>query len=91
MSALHIVSKSDSALADCLNACGERAFILLIEDGVNAALLAHVRPALHRYFVLQADVDARGLNARIGAEFQRVDYAQFVQLCCDHAPIVSWY
>lgn len=98
MSALHIVSKSpfaSNALADCLRACGD-AIILLIEDGVNAAIVnnqwieALKREGLTVY-VLQPDCDARGLMQHIDREFALTDYPGFVRLCCEHAPVISWY
>jgi len=98
-SSLHIVSKSpfaNSALADCLRVCGEQAVIVLIEDAVNAALantewVLQLKTAAHAVFVLSEDIDARGLTALIETSFTIVDYAGFVQLCCDHTPIVSWH
>lgn len=96
---LHIVSKSpfaNSALAECLRVCGEHAVIVLIEDAVNAAL-ANTEWALqlktpgYSVFVLREDINARGLEALIEPTFTVIDYAGFVQLCCDHTPIVSWY
>ncbi len=99
MPALHIVSKSphaNSALADCLSACGEHATILLIEDAVTAALIgshwaAQLDKTDHQIAVLVEDCLARGISTKIDAKFRSIDYAQFVQLCCDHTPIVSWY
>lgn len=99
MAALHIVSKSptaNSALADCLRACDERAQILLIEDAVAAALrnsewARRLHASGHVVCVLDADCDARGMRDRIDAAFAVIDHAQFVQLCCEYTPIVSWY
>lgn len=96
---LHIVSKSpftNSALAECLRACGECAAIILIEDAVNAALAntewaSQFNSAGHAVFVLREDINARGLAALIEPSFTIIDYAGFVQLCCEHTPIVSWY
>lgn len=97
--ALHIVSKSpfsNSALAECLRICGAKSVIILIEDAVNAALAnaewaMQLKSAGHNVFVLQADIDARGLTTLIEPSFTMIDYMGFVQLCCDHTPIVSWY
>lgn len=99
MSTLHLISKSPfahSALDDYLRACGERATLVLIEDAVNAALrdstwAMRLQQAGHTVFVLDADCAARGLTAKIEPAFTRIDYARFVQLCCEHAPLVSWY
>jgi len=98
MGTLHIVSKSpfaSSALADCLRVCGE-ATILLIEDGVNAAIADNkwIEPLKREgltVYVLQADCEARGLSQRIDSEFTLTDYAGFVRLCCEHTPVISWY
>lgn len=99
MATLHIISKSPSAhsaLSDCLRTCDERAQILLIEDAVAAALrdsewAQHLRAGGHVVYVLDVDCDARGMRDRIDAAFVVIDHAQFVRLCCEHTPIVSWY
>jgi len=98
MGTLHIVSKSpfaSSALADCLRVCGE-ATILLIEDAVNAAIANNewIEPLKRdglMVYVLQSDCDARGLSQRIDSKFALTDYPGFVRLCCEHAPVTSWY
>jgi tRNA 2-thiouridine synthesizing protein B len=96
---LHIVNRSPfshSCLADCLRVCGEHASILLIEDGVYAALadsewLSRLAAETNRIYVLDADVAARGLGEKISANISRVDYTGFVQLCCEHSSTHSWY
>lgn len=96
---LHIVNKSPfshSCLADCLRLCDAQASILLIEDGVYAALANSewasqmIGKADHVY-VLAGDSAARGLTDKMAADIIGVDYAGFVQLCCDHHRIYSWY
>ncbi|HSB97863.1 MAG TPA: sulfurtransferase complex subunit TusB, partial [Spongiibacteraceae bacterium] len=87
---------SHSSLANCLSVCDSQASILLIEDGVYAALsdgewLARILEKTARVYVLDADVAARGLSAKIAAAFARVDYTGFVQLCCEHPSTHSWY
>lgn len=98
MSTLHIVIKSPfahNALSDCLQICGD-ADILLIEDGVNAAITNSTwaqqlkREGL-RVSVLQTDIDARGLADRIDPAFMCVDAAGFVQLCCNNERTLSWF
>jgi tRNA 2-thiouridine synthesizing protein B len=96
---LHIVNRSPfshSCLADCLRVCDERSSILLIEDGVYAALtnsewLSRLLAQTNRVYVLDADVAARGLGEKIAGAVSRVDYAGFVQLCCEHSSTHSWY
>lgn len=96
---LHIVNRSPfshRALADCLRTCDAATGILLIEDGVYAALedgewLARMRDKTAKLYVLSADVAARGLGERIGDAVQAVDYDGFVALCCEYPATHSWY
>lgn len=95
---LHTVNKSPhshSALADCLRVCGEHGAVLLIEDGVYAALAgnAWLEPlrSVKAVYALAPDVAARGLEQRIAKGIQLVDYAGFVRLCCEHSTTQSWY
>ena len=96
---LHIINKSPfshSALSDCLRVCTAEAAILLIEDGVYAALrdgewAKQLMLAGAAVFVLAPDITARGLDQRIENHFARIDYAGFVELCCSNNPTQSWY
>lgn len=103
MPPLHIVNKSpfDSrALADCLARLTEDAVLLLIEDGVYAALPAQAErlPKLTelarqgRLFALTEDITARGLFGRPLLDgVRQVDYAGFVDLTVTHSPVQSWF
>jgi tRNA 2-thiouridine synthesizing protein B len=96
---LHIVNQSPqagNALADCLRTCDGGAGVLLIEDGVVAALansnwLRELLERTHHVYVLEADVAARGLTGKIGDQARIVDYAGFVALCCEYPGTYSWY
>lgn len=55
--------------------------ILFIEDGVYCQVEG---PS----YVLQADLEARGLTATSNQSV--VDYDGFVGLCCQHAKVISW-
>lgn len=95
---LHIVNKSpdsSAALADCLRLCRKSDALLLIEDGVYAALpgpwLDRLLAATDRLYALTPDLAARGLTERCDSRITRIDYAGFVQLCCDHQPVQSWF
>jgi tRNA 2-thiouridine synthesizing protein B len=96
---LHTVNKSPyshQTLSECLRVCGKNAAILLIEDAVYAALAQsswaqQLNAGSQRVYALAPDVAARGLDGRIDADIQLVDYAGFVQLCCEHTTIHSWY
>jgi tRNA 2-thiouridine synthesizing protein B len=93
---LHIVSKSphnSSALRDCLRLCRHDDMLLLIEDGVYAAVthgdeLLRATPGVR---VLREDLMARGIAERADVRIATVDYIGFVQLCCDNNPIQSWF
>jgi tRNA 2-thiouridine synthesizing protein B len=96
---LHTVNKSPyshNCLAECLRVCGDNAAILLIEDGVYAALtdgpwLQSLQLSGAALYALDADVRARGLAGRVAAAVKCVDYTEFVQLCCEHATQQAWY
>ncbi len=94
---LHIVNKSPSgshALTECLRLCSRRDRLLLIEDGVYAAVgdgVEQLLTATPHVAVLREDLLARGLAEKVDARITVVDYAGFVQLCCDHNPIQSWF
>ena len=96
---LHVINKSpfnNPTLSECLRVCDDNASILLIEDGIYAALADTVwaKQLADRNaptYVLAPDIAARGLTERLDTRFECIDYAGFVQLCCDHASIQSWY
>lgn len=80
-----------SCLARCLDAMTTQDTLLLIEDGVYWALPAfasQLKPVADRLYVLDADVQARGLT--LPAE-KRISDEQFVALCVSHDKVVSWF
>jgi tRNA 2-thiouridine synthesizing protein B len=96
---LHIVNKSPStntALENCLSvaASGE---ILLIEDAVYAATKGSafepkLREAMGRLkvYVLQPDLDARGMSDRLVEGVTAVDHGGFVDLTISNNTCQSW-
>ncbi|MDD2686222.1 MAG: sulfurtransferase complex subunit TusB [Gallionella sp.] len=96
---LHIINKSpsnNSALENCLSiaASGE---ILLIEDAVYAATKgnafeAKLRDAMGhlKVYVLQPDLDARGMGDRLVEGVTAVDYGGFVDLTISNNTCQSW-
>ncbi|MBQ0719475.1 MAG: sulfurtransferase complex subunit TusB [Gammaproteobacteria bacterium] len=104
---LHTVNKSafdSSALADCLRVVATSDAVLLIENGVYAALnspqsgfehsesIAQLSADGTRFYVLQADCEARGLDdAKLAAPFEIIDDAGFVALAAAASAIQSWY
>ena len=98
---LHTVNKSPyerNALDACLRLAADGSAILLIEDGVYAALdntegsknLAS-RKSNFSLYVLGPDLEARGLNERPlidGVEV--VGYDGFVDLAAEHDSVQAW-
>lgn len=97
---LHIVNKSPNertSLDSCLRLAQPGTPILLIEDGVYAALRGSTSgdklqqgAASHRFFVLQADADARGVTDRLVDDITVVDYGGFVDLVAENPTNQSW-
>jgi len=104
---LHTVNKSgfaNSALSDCLAVVSPNDAVLLIENGVYGALnnspseFAHIKNIKRlstsgtRFYVLQADCEARGLDAStLLATFTIIDDTGFVNLAAEATAIQSWY
>lgn len=101
MSTLHTVNKSPfekTSLATCLDHASAGAAVLLIEDGVYAALTrtrveGQVKGALDsvKVYALGPDLQARGLTEdRIIPGISVVDYAGFVDLAAEHDKVQAW-
>jgi tRNA 2-thiouridine synthesizing protein B len=101
VSLLHTVNKSPferDSLASCLRLARPGAAILLIEDGVYAAVRGTVheprtREALDRFslYVLGPDLEARGMeDERLIEGVRVVDYAGFVELAIKHDNVQAW-
>jgi tRNA 2-thiouridine synthesizing protein B len=102
MTVLHIVSRSpreSRALEDCLVRAGEGDAVLLIENGVYAAVKgadseAVLKSAIGRvrFYALEPDLDARGVQTSEVAETIRiVDYGGFVDLTAECRLVQSWF
>ncbi|MBL95440.1 MAG: Protein TusB [Alphaproteobacteria bacterium MarineAlpha3_Bin5] len=101
MRILNVVNKSPferNCLESCLRLANSGSSILLIEDGVYAALGNTAKSTLIKndqknlgFYVLINDLDARGLSeAPMIDSISRVDYDGFVDLVVDHDSIHSW-
>jgi len=96
---LHIINKSpltNGALDSCLRVA-QSGDILLIEDAVYAATTGNafegkIREAMGRFkiYVLQPDLEARGLADRLIAGVSPVDYGGFVELTTTNKNCQSW-
>jgi tRNA 2-thiouridine synthesizing protein B len=101
MSMLHTVNKSPferNTLASCIGHAKPGSAILLIEDGVYAALkgTSHedmVRGAVssHSVYVLGPDLLARGMKPeQVIDGISVVDYGGFVDLATEHDKVQAW-
>jgi tRNA 2-thiouridine synthesizing protein B len=98
---LHLVNKSPTdrnSLDSCLRLAKAGSSILLLEDGVYAALSkANSAGAVSKrmkeltFYVLGPDVSARGLDDKALIEgINVVDYDGFVDLVVEHEVAQSW-
>jgi tRNA 2-thiouridine synthesizing protein B len=98
---LHVINKSPferTALDSCLRLAKPGSSILLIEDGVYAALenASHAEKITGRmedfsFYVLGPDVAARGLgDTPLIGGLTVVDYEGFVDLVAEHDVTQSW-
>jgi len=101
MTMLHTVNKSPferDALTACLSMAKKGSSVLLIEDGVYAAMQGTrfedqvtQAKAEVKLYVLGADLKARGMAAeRIIDGIQVVDYGGFVDLTTEHDTVQAW-
>lgn len=79
------------ALDRCLGRLTSDSTLLLLEDGVYAALTARSIPARALY-VLSDDLAARGLShADVAPGIIPLDMKGFVALTVAHSPIIGWF
>jgi tRNA 2-thiouridine synthesizing protein B len=101
MSILHTVNKSPfekNSLDECLTHAKDGSAILLLEDGVYAAMQgtgveADVKDAMasKKVYALSADVKLRGLSTdRLIDGIELVDYAGFVDLTESNDKVQAW-
>ncbi len=101
MSMLHTVNKSPferNALESCLRMATPGSAVLLMEDGVYAALAGTAKSALVEgrqgelnFHVLAADLDARGLAEKPLIDgVETVDYSGFVDLVTANDAMQAW-
>ncbi len=93
---LHIVNKSPfekDSFTSCMNHVSAESTVLLIEDGVYAALKgSSVEDQLSKANVvaLQSDVAARGIEGNLADGISLVDYADFVDFVTNGDGVQSW-
>ena len=98
---LHTVNKSPferNTLASCLRLAKTGSSILLMEDGVLAALAGAetattIKQAMDdfNFYVLSPDVYARGFrDSNVIDDVKLVDYGGFVDLVAEHDSVQAW-
>ena len=97
---LHTVNKSPfdhNTLETCLKFAKQGSAVLLIEDGVYAAvretaIAKQVQDALKSVsiYALKSDLEARGMQHRVMDGIRLVDYGGFVELVVEHNAVQSW-
>lgn len=97
---LHIVNKSHTqtnTLASCLRLAKPGQAVLLTEDAVYAATriggsTSGIADAVKqlKVYVLQPDVEARGMAGKLLDGVTAVDYAGFVDLVAEHPTNQTW-
>ncbi|MEW6647875.1 MAG: sulfurtransferase complex subunit TusB [Pseudomonadota bacterium] len=97
---LHTVNKSPfqkNTFESCIKHAAKGSAVLLIEDGVYAALKdsamsAKVQQAMGdiTFYALEPDVNARGLKGKVMDGINLVDYAGFVDLTVKFDRVQSW-
>ncbi len=97
---LHTVNKNfphSDCLQQCLRLCAANDALLLMEDGVYAAIKSCVAWQLIKnsstanIYALATDIKARGLTDQCAAGIQLIDTEEFVALCCQYDTVQSWY
>lgn len=97
---LHIVNKSPSdrnSVETCLGHVKPGSAVLFIEDAVYAATRGTVAEAKVKaampdvaVYVLEPDLNARGMQGRVLDGVKLVDYGGFVDLVAEHGASQSW-
>jgi tRNA 2-thiouridine synthesizing protein B len=97
---LHTVNQSPAAgnaLQSAIRAILPGAHLLLLEDGVYAAVDGSatakqllLMDGIHCY-ALAADVATRGLSDRLAAGIGQISYEDFVRLSTECHAVQSWY
>jgi sulfur relay protein TusB/DsrH len=87
---LHMIH-SAAGLARSLGRAPADATLLLLEDGVYAALPSRDLPA-RAVYVLAEDLAARGLNpGDLAPGVTLLDMTGFVALTVAHSPLIAWF
>ena len=90
---LHIVHRAGGPLERCLRYASEGSVLLLVGDGVWAALPPQAERLVarfHRCWALAEDLAARGLDAEQATGFELADDQRFVALAAEASAVQVW-
>jgi len=96
MSCLHTINRSpDSKLLEsCLKIINAGDAILFIEDGVyHCASVINLQTIVEtvKVYGLREDMLARATFPKSKDSVVEIDTSRFVELCCEHDKVVSWF
>ena len=94
---LHTVNKTGESLSRCLSIASQGDAVLLIEDGVYAAMdntanrqTWETIPTNMSCYVLVEDLAARGISDKMLAQVTPADWTLFVSLTTEYDKVISW-
>lgn len=92
---LHMISTSpysNDNFIRCLEICAKGDAIVLLEDGVYAALnrAQYKHKNGVKIYALQTDIQARGLSQQLAPSIIPINYERLVDLTVTHTPIQNW-
>lgn len=96
MSCLHTINRSPNSnlLTSCLNVINDGDAIMFIEDGVyHCCSQVYLKTLIEtiKIYGLREDMLARSALAKTMDGVEVIDTAGFVELCCEHDKVVSWF
>jgi tRNA 2-thiouridine synthesizing protein B len=96
MSSLHTINRSPDSklLKSCLKVINADDAILFIEDGVyHCVSLVNLTAIIEtvQVYGLREDMLARATLSKTADRVEIVDTTRFVELCCEHGKVVSWF
>jgi len=96
MSCLHTINRSPGSnlLKSCLSVINAGDAILFIEDGVYyCSQELNLKGIIEtvKIYGLREDMLARASLSKSTERVETIDMTRFVELCCEHDKIVSWF
>lgn len=92
MATVHILNKTPDhgRSARCLAQLRAGDCLVLLENGCYSLGLAAKLASEHPLYVLEGDLQARGLTQELPKPFQPIDYSGLVALTAAHDRVINW-